>query len=323
MINRGYFFKKIWIFFLIINLDIILFEIDKNERFIFCHNCVGKKDWGPDCFNCSTDILFKSIRIMTIEQTLQEIINNKKSIARYGDGEFRIIFGKSIKFQRFNQTLKEKLLNVLNSNFKNLLVGIVQLYNNTNPFWINFIENNKFQLAKIINKHKIYSNSYITRFYDPKGDKTRIKNYIINFKKLWNNRNILIIEGEKTRLGIGNDLFNNTKSIKRIICPEENAFDSYGKIIEYIKSLKLDKNTLILISLGPTATVLTYDIFKLGNQIIDFGHFDIQYEYFLRNASKKIKIPNKYVMEVPGGSINITIINDQKYYEQIIHKIYR
>ncbi len=40
-----------------------------------------------------------------------------------------------------------------------------------------------------------------------------------------------IIEGEKSRLGIGNDLFNNSKSIKRIICPIINAFNAYDKII--------------------------------------------------------------------------------------------
>lgn len=86
--------------------------------------------------------------------------------------------------------------------------------------------------------------------------------------------------------------------------------------------MKIDKKTLILISLGPTATVLVYDILKLGNQIIDFGHFDIHYEYYLRNATKAIRIHNKYVNEVIGGSLNITSITDKKYYEQIIYRIY-
>ena len=152
-------------------------------------------------------------------------------------------------------------------------------------------------------------------------NKRKIKNYILRFKTIWNNRNILIIEGEKTRLGIGNGLFNNAKSIKRIICPAENAFNVYEKIIGYIMNLKLEKSTLILISLGPTSTVLIYDIIKLGNQCIDFGHFDIEYEYYLRNATKKIRIPYKYVNEVSGGSLNITRIFDKNYFKQIIYKI--
>ena len=80
---------------------------------------------------------------------------------------------------------------------------------------------------------------------------------------------------------------------------------------------------MILISLGPTATVLTYDIIKFGlrNQVIDFGHFDIQYEYFLRKAKKKIRIPYKYVEEVRKGKKNIIPITDAKYLEQIIYRI--
>ena len=39
--------------------------------------------------------------------------------------------------------------------------------------------------------------------------------------------------------------------------------------------------------------ITTKDIINLGfrNQVIDFGHFDIQYEFYLRNVTKKIRIP--------------------------------
>ena len=93
-------------------------------------------------------------------------------------------------------------------------------------------------------------------------------------------------------------------------------------MLHFLKNLKLDKDTLILISLGPTATPLIYDIVGFGNQAIDFGHFDIQYELYLRNATRVIKLPNKYVNEAPGGRINITPVNDEKYFQQIICKIY-
>ena len=161
----------------------------------------------------------------------------------------------------------------------------------------------------------------ITRFFHQISNRTKIHDFVTKFKKIWDNRNILIIEGEKTRLGIGNDLFNNSNCIKRIICPAEQAFNAYDKILQYIRSLKLDKDTLILISLGPTATVLAHDIYYLGNQIIDFGHFDIEYEFYLRKATKPIKIPKKYVNEVIDGRINIAPETDENYYSQIIYKI--
>ena len=46
-------------------------------------------------------------------------------------------------------------------------------------------------------------------------------------------------------------------------------------------------DSIILIALGPTATVLAYDLSKRGYQAIDVGHIDIEYEWFLNNASKK------------------------------------
>ena len=130
-----------------------------------------------------------------------------------------------------------------------------------------------------------------------------------------------MIEGEKTRFGIGNDLLNNAKSIKRILCPTRNAYNLYDKILN--AALKVDKNNLIIISLGPTASILAYDLAKYGYQAVDLGHADIQYELFLRNASRHIRIPYKFVNEYDHG-MNETSLEeapDKRYYEQIIEKI--
>ena len=55
--------------------------------------------------------------------------------------------------------------------------------------------------------------------------KESLKNSMIKkLKTLWSGRDVVIIEGEKSRLGIGNNLFDNMKSIQRIICPVINAF---------------------------------------------------------------------------------------------------
>ena len=315
--NKFRYIKTTFLILILILLHII-YKIQNSDDYWICQNCINNLSKSKECQQCKPSTLFKSIKINSRDDTLNEIIINKKSIARFGDGEFMILFGKNIKFQKYNEILKDKLLKVLNSNIPNLLVGIMNLINPNDSFWGDWLEKNKFNLAKIINKDKIYYSYSITRFYSPSINRKSIKNYITKFKTIWDKRDILIIEGEKTRIGVGNDLFNNSKSIKRIICPAENAFNSYEKILKFVTTFKLDKKTLILISLGPTATVLVYDLHKLGNQIIDFGHFDINYEYYLRNATKKIKIPNKYVNEVSGGSLNISSITDLNYYKQII-----
>ena len=88
-------------------------------------------------------------------------------------------------------------------------------------------------------------------------------------------------------MGVNNDLFDNVKSIKRILCPIVNAFNIYEKILQ--EALKIKKNKLILLALGPTASVLAYDLYHAGYQVLDIGHMDIEYEWFLRNATQAIK----------------------------------
>ena len=86
-------------------------------------------------------------------------------------------------------------------------------------------------------------------------------------------------------------------------------------------TLKFDKSTLILIALGPTASVLAYDLTKNKYQAVDIGHTDIEYEHFLRKANTSIIIPFKYYSEVRGGTKNIKNIQDKNYYNQIAYKI--
>ena len=184
--------------------------------------------------------------------------------------------------------------------------------------WQIYFPKNKLKLAKIINNKKKYYSSLITRFYSTFRDRTNCYKYIQKFKKIWDKKDVLIIEGEKTRVGIGNDLLNNCKSIRRIICPVTNAFNVYDKILE--TALKFDKNILILIALGPTATVLAYDLYKHNYKAIDIGHIDIEYELYLRKAKHTLKIPSKYVLEA-GGIRNISNVTDINYYKQIEYKI--
>ena len=83
----------------------------------------------------------------------------------------------------------------------------------------------------------------------------------------------------------------------------------------------MNKNKLILIALGPTATVLSYDLNKLGYQAIDIGHADIEYEWYLCKARGKISIKNKYVNESGEKNKTYTNVADKNYYKQIIAKI--
>lgn len=83
---------------------------------------------------------------------------------------------------------------------------------------------------------------------------------------------------------------------------------------------KQDKSKLILIALGPTATVLSFDLSVNEYTALDIGHIDIEYEWFLQKTVEKTPVKNKYIGEIPGDT-NVSEILDIKYESQIIRKI--
>ena len=324
---RNIFFNKIII---IIALFIIFYKIISFQKlYNYCLNCENSKNLK--CLKCTNDILFHGLNVISTEKTLNEIIEHNKSISRFSDGELFIIYGGGIRFQEYDEKLSRRLKQIINNNNKNknLLVGIdytykkkeLNLYRQSEVgYWTHFFRYHRFQLLKLLDKSKIYYSSDITRFYHKFKDKSNVPKYVKKLKKIWEGRNILIVEGEKSRMGIGNDFFNNSKSIKRIICPAKHAFRVYDKILNAV--LTVDKNNLVLIALGPTASVLACDLSNLGYQAIDIGHADIQYELFLRNATDMIQIPHKFVNEYNNGrNEDVGMVEDVNYYKQIIYNI--
>lgn len=279
------------------------------------------------------------VKIMDIEETVNDIIRNKKSISRYGDGEFDIIFNYlgygnvELGFQKSNPELAKRLLELLKTkSLSNHIIGLPGCIGTVGVkkfrwedarYWQNYLRRHLSHLLAIISLDKIYGDSNFTRFYLPMRNKSSVRSYVKLLKQIWDNRDLLIIEGSMTRLGVNNDLFNAAKSIKRIIAPAKNAYEKYSEIyntaISYLKERR-DADILILVSLGPTATILTYDLCKAGFQAIDTGHVDLEYEWMLKGARKKIAIENKYVNEVKDGC-SPTSINDIEYNSQIVGKI--
>ena len=277
-----------------------------------------------------TSNILGGFKIATPEATLDKIIKDKCSISRLGDGEFDLIWGIGIRYQKVNEKLRKKLLQILRSNEEKLLVGIgnaldfnyLEKYTDSaSNFWRGWTRDNKFRILKLLSKRKQYYSAQISRFYMDYNDKSNAEAYLKKLKALWDKKDVLIVEGEFSRLGVGNDLFDNMNSVQRIICPAENAFDIYEEILKEI--LKYGKDKLILLALGPTATVLAYDLYKAGYWAVDIGHVDIEYEWFLRKATEKIKIETKYVNEAKDGEKDIQNVYDKKYESEIVSKLHK
>ena len=275
--------------------------------------------------NIRVDKFNKKPKIEDTDETINFLLENNCSMSRYGDGEFSLISGESLKFQPYNKELATKLKNILISDDKNIIIGIPYAINNVDSYtckaqkyWGKYLNLNRNKIYKLLDMEKQYFDTQVTRLYMDTADKLKVGDRFNKLKKIWDRKTIVIVEGEKSRLGVGNDLFSNANSISRIICPSIDAYNKYNDILKEIK--KQNKESLILIALGPTATVLSYELSKLGYRALDIGHIDIEYEWFLNNSKQKEPVKNKYIGEINGGDI-VEDTNNLKYKKEIIKYI--
>ena len=272
------------------------------------------------------NIKYKTPEVIDDIQTLDLLIKDNKSIARFGDGEIALINSMDIKFQKADVQLKERLKEILYTEDDGILIGIPDIFTlksmkkltyESKLFWQHELIDRQ-QIWYSIPKNKVYYDACITRPYIRNVDNRHSSILFDKLKQVWNGRKVVIVEGQYSRLGLGNDLFSNTEDLKRILCPSKDAFCKYDQIMENV--LKVDKNTLILLSLGPTATVLAYDLYKQGYQVIDLGHIDLEYEWFLSGSKKRVPIKNKSVNELDNNA-QIDDFVSQKFEEQVVDRV--
>lgn len=266
--------------------------------------------------------------VCTVEETCEKIITEHVSMSRYGDGEFEIIFGHAKDvYQGDNQELAVRLQEILASQCENHIVAIADDYGameglseyNKNVIRCYMTDEKRMQHYDILNMDRKYYNAYISRPYViyPHEKRNEAKLRFDNLKKIWEGQRVVLVEGNLTRMGIGNDLFDNAKSVERVLAPNCNAYNVYDELLQTL--LTEDKNQLFLIALGPTATVLAYDLAQNGYWALDVGHLDLEYEWFL-NGDGYSYIPGKYNNEVMGDT-EVAPMEDEKYLKSIKYSV--
>lgn len=279
--------------------------------------------------------IFKTIfpfpKIFSKDESLRIILENPKSVVRFGDGELHLISEtEDVGFQKRNLELSKRLKAILKSYSEDdfYLCLPDQLYSLKNHnfqsrmYWQRFIVFHYKRYIQLFNFKKQYLSANITRPYFDIIKKENIDKYFNDFKKLWFNKRVLIVEGEQSKIGVNNDLLDGAVIVNRVVTLSKEAFSVYGTIYTYILSVANDFD-LVLIALGPTATVLAYDLGKKDIISIDIGHLDIEYEWFLQGAKTKVNIPGKYVNEAMSITNNFEDATDvnSTYKKQIIKYI--
>lgn len=264
----------------------------------------------------------RQISVLSIDQSLDYLLEKAASVVRFGDGEMDLIAGRSIPYQDFDPELSVRLREMMSMKsdehmmicLPDVFKGLERYSIDAQNFWKAHLQHHLADYLEIC-RAPWYGSTFISRPYIDLEDKTPSAGYFAKLKKLWQDKDLLIVEGLTSRSGVGNDLFDGARSIKRIICPSRNAYSKLEAIKQAVREHA--DNRLILTMLGPTAKVLVYDLVQEGYRALDIGHIDSEYEWFQMGASHKIKLSHKHTAE-HNFDQDIEFRDDQDYDSQIV-----
>ncbi len=265
--------------------------------------------------------------VKSIDESLDFISENHSSVIRFGDGEINLMAGHSIAYQDYHPELARTLRELVGMNSsEKLLVCLPDAFEDrfkftwwAEDFWKKHLDHYD-DFYRQIAPAPWYGSTFISRPYIDFLDKTKAESQFEKLKRLWENKNLLIVEGATSRSGVGNDLFDQALSIKRIVCSSHCAYKDVDAIESTIR--KYADNHLILIMLGPTAKVLVANLAKDGYQALDIGHIDSEYEWLKMGATTKVKLKHKHTAEYNFDQ-DIEFIEDETYTKQIVADLSR
>ncbi|NLL77135.1 MAG: DUF1792 domain-containing protein [Clostridiales bacterium] len=267
-------------------------------------------------------ILKNKIKLMSLDETLDALLATEKSLVRFGDGEIVILKGVDLELQKADLEITENLIRILGYEYENLMValpgifdGVEKYQEKSRLFWKDHLLFCRNIYNRYCSKEKLYGDAMVSRCYYLFKEKSQCGGWFDKFKLVWKDKDIVVVEGERTHNGVGNDLFEHARSVERIICPPSNAYDVYDRILE--ECGKVSKDKLFLISLGVTAKMLTEALFLQGYRVLDIGNLDMEYEWYLSKAQSKTEIGKHKIIGLEANEE----AGYSEYLQQIIARI--
>ena len=184
-------------------------------------------------------ILHNRIRVHSIDETIDALLNTGKSMVRFGDGEIVMIKGVDLMLQKAAPEIGEGLARILSYPDDNLIVTIPGIFDTlsdhrkaSRQFWRDHLLFCRKTYEKYCDPNRAYYSTFVSRCYYYGSDRSNCDRWFAKIRKIWENRDVVIVEGTRTHNGVGNDLLDSARSIERIICPPKDAYGALPAITE-------------------------------------------------------------------------------------------
>lgn len=192
-----------------------------------------------------------------------EMLLRGYSIARFGDGEFKMIDGKGYRREPTNKRLGAEMLRVLRAPHPRCIVGIPTM-NPKGPKYANWARHQK-RFERILEGSTVdYYSAFISR--PDSAPWIRTRDFATKVETPWRGKCVAVV-CEK-RSGALRAVKLAAQSTVHIECPSERAYS----LIDLFERAVIDaKPDIAILSCGPTATCLANRLAARGIQAIDFG----------------------------------------------------
>lgn len=214
--------------------------------------------------------------VLSEDETLRQVLQGR-SLARYGDGEFKLCYGGSIKSQAFDPILGKRLREILRRS-GDCLVGIPNLDMPTKPFWDQFRVQRYTQLFDM---NRVYGSAFVSR--PDSAPWIHNPTYWKNIESLWRGRNVTLVRGSGKSL-TASLLTPSAASVNEILCARQHAWAERAELLE-----RIGRPERVLLCCGPTATVLAVELAARGVHAVDLGHIGMWFKRLDQSADAALQ----------------------------------
>jgi len=231
---------------------------------------------------------FVNARQLTMLNTLRRLATTDDSLARFGDGEFRLMLRSDydVRFQRNSPELQRELLEVFRSTeTPGFQIGFPQVFRD--PHWTGVWSELWPQLRPALPPTGTYVNSHVTRplAFDLLRDEA-----VELWRDVWRDRRVVVVTGAGSRFDADPALFSSADSLTIIESLATHAYSDLDRVTELLLSQQ-DAADLALISLGPAGTVLAHRLHLAGVRALDIGHLVNSYQHIFDGAPRPERTP--------------------------------
>lgn len=237
------------------------------------------------------NVNLKYPKILNCVDSLNILKKSPKSLARFGDGEIKLILGNDQPFQRYDKRLAERMLSMIKNQNDDIYIAINSGYftlrsslsDEFSPYYLR----NGFEFRRFLLSVMDYDNVYLTtQWTDLWRSHTDENDLFANeVCELFKDKSVFLVAGEGVTEKLQFNVFYMASSLTKFYGPSKNAFNCYDDLLSEIKR-KASKEQLICIILGMTSKVLVEDLTEAGYLAFDVGHLAKYYDYYKRDVKR-------------------------------------